>query len=386
MTKGKNPQTTREYNQALILSLIAKHSAISRVDLARLGKLSKPVVTSIVDNLMAAGLVKEGPKAESTVGRRPVMLHITEDFYRIIGIDLSRDHITLVVTTLTGEIRQRISESLDVENTQSAKHEITDAVLDMVNRTKLDRKQIVGVGVSHPFPLSSSRKLIVANQDVGDWKAVKLGEELSDVLGVPVHLDNDANLAAMHERWYGRARKISDFVYVLIGNGVGAGIYNNGRLVRGHLGFAGEIGHIVVTPGGEQCVCGNRGCLETEISLRRFDRLEEEAASNRDLEEKINQYALRLGRHLGNIVNIFNPQALIIGGAFVSEARIPREVVERAVYEAVHPVLRSTLQLMFVEDVPDNVAKGAASLVGLYAYRQPHRYFPNLSQSNNRQP
>src|SRR5690554_3430929 len=177
MTKGKNPQTTREYNQALILSLIAKHSAISRVDLARLGKLSKPVVTSIVDNLMAAGLVKEGPKAESTVERRPVMLHITEDFYRIIGIDLSRDHITLVVTTLTGEIRQRISESLDVENTQSAKREITDAVLDMVNRTKLDRKQIVGVGVAHPFPLSSSRKLIVANQDVGDWKAVKLGEE-----------------------------------------------------------------------------------------------------------------------------------------------------------------------------------------------------------------
>ena len=87
---------------------------------------------------------------------------------------------------------------------------------------------------------------------------------------------------------------------------------------------------------------------------------------------------------MGNIVNIFNPQALIIGGAFVNEARIPRPIVEEAVYQAVHPVLRSTFQLMFVEDVPDNVAKGAASLVGLYAYRQPHRYFPSLSQNNTR--
>ena len=385
MSEGKNPQTTREYNQALILSLIGNHPNIPRVDLARLSKLSKPVVTAIVDNLMAAGLVKEGRKAESTVGRRPVMLNIDTDYYRIIGIDLSRDHVTLVVTTLTGEIKLRLSEPFDAEASDSAKHEISDVVLDMVHSTNLQKRQIIGIGVAHPFPLSASRKLIIANQDVGGWKAVRLGERLRGILGVPVHLDNDANLAAMHERWYGRARKISDFVYVLIGNGVGAGIYNNGRLVRGHLGFAGEIGHIAVTPGGKPCVCGKKGCLETEISLKSFHRiLAKVEASGGNAEIEIRKYALKVGMHMGNIVNIFNPQALIIGGAFVNEARIPRPIVEEAVYQAVHPVLRSTFQLMFVEDVPDNVAKGAASLVGLYAYRQPHRYFPSLSQNNTR--
>ncbi|MCK9526685.1 MAG: ROK family transcriptional regulator, partial [Limnochordia bacterium] len=329
MSEGKNPQTTREYNQALILSLIGNHPNIPRVDLARLSKLSKPVVTAIVDNLMAAGLVKEGRKAESTVGRRPVMLNIATDYHRIIGIDLSRDHVTLVVTTLTGEPQLRLSEPFDAEGSDSAKHDITDVVLDMVRSTGLEKEQIVGIGVGHPFPLSASRKLIIADQDVDDWKAVRLGEHLKSILGVPVHLDNDANLSAMYERWYGKARRISDFVYVMIGNGVGAGIYNKGRLVRGFLGFAGEIGHITVVPGGERCVCGKEGCLETEISLPRFHSILQEAeASGGNVESEIHKYALKVGRHMGNIVNIFNPQALIIGGAFVNETRIPRNVVE----------------------------------------------------------
>lgn len=384
MAKARNQQTVRLHNQALILTLIRTRPNSSRADLSRASKLSKPVVASIVDGLIEAGLVEEGLTAEPTMGRPPVMLNISPDFYRIIGIDLSRDHLTVLVSTLDGECVLAVEEPFDISrfSNEDPRGEILDAVTEFVVRTGLHPEQIAGIGIGYPFPLSASRKLIIGDADVDEWRAIPLASHLRKVFNVPVYVDNDANLAALYEKCYGQANGYSDFLYLFIGTGVGAGLYFDDRLTRGYQGFAGEVGHITVVPNGELCVCGKRGCLETEISLQRFYQIVESASNDESLQAGIEHYAQLVGLYIGNFVNIFNPEAVIIGGAVVKESRIPFTLIEDVARQVAHPVLSNTFGLLLADIAENNVAKGAIVLAQQEIYRSPENHISSLRNAN----
>lgn len=384
MTKGQNPQMTRLHNQALILTLIRNKPNSSRADLSRLSRLSKPVVASIVDDLIEAKLVKEGLKAESTVGRRPIMLNISREFYRIIGIDLSRDHITVLVTSLDGELVSAIERPFEIANncTMDPRQEIMETIARLVIETGLQREQIAGIGIGYPFPLSASRRLIIGEADIAEWRSIPLVQYLEKRFDVPVYVDNDANLAALHEKRFGKARGLTDFLYLFIGTGVGAGLFSGGQLLKGSMGFAGEVGHLSVAPDGELCVCGKRGCLETELSLKRFRTLMDTCANSKEAEEKINHYSRTVGLYIGNFVNIFNPEAVIVGGSIVNEERIPFSQIEQVARSVAHPVLSDSFELLLAEHVPDSVAKGAVVMVQQHVYSRPENHIVSLMTAN----
>lgn len=196
------------------------------------------------------------------------------------------------------------------------------------------RVELSGVGVSVPGPLDAQRGVICFSPNLG-WREFPLARELSARLNLPVVLDDDANCGALGEHWLGSGRGARDFVYIVVGTGIGGGLVLNGRLYRGAGGGAGEIGHTTILPEGPLCSCGNRGCLEALAAgpawVRRARELgamyksaREVIAAARQGEERAQQVLTEAGRFLGiglaNVVNMLNPERIALGGGVALDA------------------------------------------------------------------
>lgn len=387
--QGMNSQDNREHNRATILTLIRNHGPVSRAELARLSKLSKPVVTEIVESLISTELVYESYKAKSGVGRRPVMLELNQDHLRIVGIDLARTQIELTVTDLLGQCLESCKRELDTESPEILMEQILEALCCELRRVQT-RHELIGIGIGYPVPLSTSGRIAVGTSAPAGWTNLDLEYLLGNEFGVPVLIGNDANVAALYEKWYGAASGFQDFLYIMIGKGVGAGIFCNGDLLLGQSGIAGEFGHILVNPKGAQCVCGKRGCLETEISLNALltkaalgsegtvSSLELLTAAladgQKDMERLLTEYSFVTGRHIGNLVNIFNPEAVTIGGDIARLEPFLAEGLGRSIDDTVYPMMQGSYQLIFSEATENKVAKGASVLVQQHFLTHPHKY------------
>lgn len=399
--RGAKPQANREHNRAVILTLIRNFGPISRVEIARKSGLSKPVVTEIVTSLINTNLVFESHKAEATKGRRRVMLDLRRDNLRTIGVDLSRNGIECMVTDLTGKCVKKVYQPMSAETPGITPLLVEDAVCSAIREAGVESADLIGIGVGYPFPLfspGSTPGLVVGEDAPEGFERVHLKERLMREFSVPVFLDNDANAAALYETWYGMAADFKDFLYVMIGQGVGLGIFSDDKLLRGRSGIAGEWGHIVSDPDGRQCVCGKRGCLETEISL---SALLQELSSEtngvihdlgslvRALSEddpiamkQLTEYSIRLGRHVGNLVSIFNPEAVIIGGQLGQIGRFIIDRLRESVEETVHPLMRRSCTILFSDTTENRVAKGGSILVQQHFFAHPHEYIPDLSRGS----
>lgn len=393
--RGMNSQDNREHNRAAILSLIRNNGPVSRAQLARLSKLSKPVVTEIVESLISANLVFESYKAKSGIGRRPIMLELNQEHLRIVGIDLARTHVEIVVTDLAGERLDGVRLPLDTESPGIIADQITDTLRELLRQIQA-RHELIGVGIGYPTPLSTSGHIVVGESAPDGWHNLDLERLLNQEFGMPVLVGNDANVAALYEKWYGVASEFRDFLYIMIGKGVGAGIFCDGRLLLGQSGIAGEFGHILVNPKGKMCVCGKRGCLETEISVTallsktgfesngrvyQIDALLNRLADgNLDMQRLLTEYAHTVGRHIGNLVNIFNPEAVIIGGEIARLEQFLAAKLEQSIEEVVHPIIRGSHRLIFSAATENKVAKGASVLVQQHFFAYPHKYISDFDR------
>ncbi len=386
---GMNSQDNRDHNRAALLSLVRTYGPISRSELARRSGLSKPVVTEIVDSLINANLIYESYKAKSGVGRRPVMLELNHDRLRMLGVDLARTHVEFMVTDLTGNALKTVRHAVNTEaedfSTQDLAHLLTATTKEFV-----EEYGIIGVGIAHPLPLSSRKRVIIGSGEQPGWTTLDVKALLSQEINVPIFVGNDADVAALFEKWFGTAHDLQDFIYIMVGEGVGAGIFCTGNLLRGHNGMAGEFGHIMVNPKGRKCLCGKQGCLETEISIPAllekasqagegpFHSLEEFIEA---LEEKsdafsqvLDEYAQEMAVHIGNLINIFDPAGVVMGGEIVHLCKYLEERLHQALAQVVHPLLREGFALRFCKSAGNKVAKGASILVQEHFFAYPHKY------------
>jgi predicted NBD/HSP70 family sugar kinase len=208
-------------------------------------------------------------------------VHLEADARYIIGVDIDRSHLSLVLADLKGKIIKEVSPaSFDASaGAHACLTRVADELYLLLEKSRVSWEQIVGIGLATPGPLtrdlrkilsvsqkvfSVSEKIFLASQMPG-WEGIDIPTYLERKLKkkIPIYLDNDANMGALGESRYGAGRGIADLVYVKIGIGIGAGLIINGHLYRGNTMAAGELGHIVVKELGEICPCGNRGCLET---------------------------------------------------------------------------------------------------------------------------
>lgn len=373
--RAGSKQLIREINQAIVLNAIRTHGAISRTDIAAISKLSLPTISGITAAFLDSGLIYEREAGVSTGGRRPVLLALNNQAGYVVGVKVTEDTVTGAITDLDASVVARHSMPLAGRTPGDAIVTIAAVVQELCAAT--GGKTLLGVGVGIAGVIDRQRALVHYATYFG-WHNEPIAHLLEQRLHVPVIIDNDVNALTAAEQWFGAGRGVKDFLVVSIGRGVGLGMVLEGRLYRGTTGGAGEFGHITVVPDGPQCACGKRGCLEALISdpavtqrvsavLGRQVTISDAVAIAQHGDATVQAIFAAAGRTLGmavaNLVNIFNPALLIIGGEGTSAGSLIIEPFQAALREYCFNGLYTDLQVVIEPWGDEAWARGAASLV-----------------------
>lgn len=322
-----------------VMQLIWRERRISRAEIARRTEMSRSTISDVVSELLATGLVSEVGAGESKGGRRPIVLAFEDDGAVILGVDLGAAHVAVALTNLRGAVLAWEHRKHPVRDDPPGSLALASALADRCLTSWGGRRRLLlGVGMAVPSPVEPARPEFLNDVVVPAWKGVDVGRALRERFRVPLLVDNDANLAALAERWWGAGRDVEDFAYIKLATGIGSGFFIGGQLYRGANGLAGEIGHLSIDPGGEPCVCGLRGCLatlvgskalvgraralvrahpESMLARRQFGitALEDAALAGDPLAlQVVREAAEHLGIAVAGLINLLNPSAVILGG------------------------------------------------------------------------
>jgi predicted NBD/HSP70 family sugar kinase len=259
--------TVRQHNIALVLQRIASDGPLSRARIASLTGLTRATVSSLVDELLRASLVAElGPSTGGGIGRPGSALALNRASYAGLGLEVNVDYLAVCVTDLAGEVRYLRTQLGD--NRRLSPGRVLSRAVRMARTAskaaEADGLTVAGLAVALPGLVEAERGLLRLAPNLG-WLDVRVVDFLAvrlELGGLPIVVDNEANLAALGELWFGGHQGLTDFVHVSGEIGVGAGIVVGRELFRGVMGFAGEVGHVTVQADGPPCRCGARGCLE----------------------------------------------------------------------------------------------------------------------------
>lgn len=371
----------RRHNLGLVLRAIADGDRPSRTDVALVTGLHKTTVSSLVADLIERELVCEAGKASNgTVGRPAVALELAGDRYVALGLEINVDHLTYTAVDLLGRVRDQGSVRQD--NRARSPSRTLSALAELIagprNRLKEAGAIVVGATLALPGLVDPRDGVLLVAPNLG-WRDVAVVDELQAVLGddLTLRVDNEANLAALAERWYGAGRTHRDFVYVSGYIGVGAGIVSNGVLHRGETGFGGEFGHLTVEAEGPPCACGSRGCVEALVGLDALLRRAGKPSSAETTAHELVEAAQRgeprtleaievvgatLGVALASTANLLGSRAIVLGGYFAPLCPWLRAPIERELQRRVLAFPWSPIEVMRSELADGAAVLGAAAL------------------------
>ena len=263
----------REGNRRRVIDALRERGAASRAELARMTDLSRSTVSSIVGDLIDTGLALERdgqPDDESPHAGRPgVMVALDSSAGLAVAIDFGHRHLRVAVSDLSHTVLAETWRELDVDHAAddglAAAAEDVEAVLAEAG---VDRSRVIGAVMGLPAPITRASGTVQDSSILPGWVGLDAVAEASERLGLPVAVENDANLGALAELVWGAAKGRTEIAYLKVASGIGGGLISGGRLTHGVGGTAGEIGHTVLAVDGPVCRCGNRGCLETMASAR----------------------------------------------------------------------------------------------------------------------
>jgi predicted NBD/HSP70 family sugar kinase len=323
--------TGRLKNKQRLLALLRERGTMSRAELARASGLSTSTVSASIAAMEAAGIVIEsGDTLQGAGAGRPARaIELNPRAGAAVGVYLGW-HLRVVVADLGHHVLASATRRIERHTADAVLPAAIEAVEDALASASLDRDRLLGVGVGLPGPVARRSGMPTPSTIMPGWAAVPVAQELGDRLGVPVALDNEANLEALAELTWGAGQGVDDLLYLKLHSGVGAGVIVNGQLARGAAGGAGEVGHIVLDPSGPECWCGSRGCLQVYSSipavLRAASReagreltlhalVEGAATGDRAIALVLARVGEIVGRAMGAVCNVLNPRRVIVGGA-----------------------------------------------------------------------
>lgn len=371
-------QLVKKINKTIVLDTIVARSPLSRAQLAAITGLHKGTVSSLVGELIEEQLVHETGPGHSSGGRKPIMLVFNRAAGFAVGMELGIGYLQAVMTDLAGGIvsEQRFKMSGDLPEEAVALAE--EALRTMRTAAPASPHGIVGVGFGVPGIVDRDGVVLLA-PNLG-WSRVPLGAMLTDRLGLPVTLDNEANAGAIGELQTGAGQQAADLIYLSVGAGIGAGVVIGGELRRGAGGLFGEVGHMTIERGGNPCRCGNTGCWEqyaseqalleraSAIGADSLDRLLELAASgSAEAAGLFAQTGQALGVGIASLINILNPKLVLIGGEMTRAERWVREEIERSIGRRALSQHRKQTAIRFAALGTRSAVLGAAHLA-LAAY------------------
>lgn len=371
-----------------ILRLIWQERRISRAAIAEHGQLSRSTVSEVVAEILPGGLVAEVGLGESRGGRRPVLLEFQDESCVILGVEMGAAHVAAALTDLRGHVlaweEREHPVRTDPDGTRALIGELCESCIEA---SPLGERPLLGIGVAIPSPFDPAHPDRLSTIVLPSWEG-RLGlEELGRRCGVPVMIDNDANLGALAEHWWGAGRGVDDLAYIKVATGIGSGHIIGGEIYRGATGVAGEIGHTSIDPHGKPCICGLRGCLVTLIGTPALvdrarellaehpestlagcelsiDKIESAALTGDPLALRVAQEAAEhLGTVVAGLLNLMNPSMVVVGGDLTGLGELLiaplREMAQR----------RTLVSSVAAADIraselgPRSVAIGAATLV-----------------------
>lgn len=385
----------REINLSTVLRYLQESAPFSRARLADLTGLNKTTVSSLIEELLDRGLVHEVGLDTSGGGRPGTLLEPNPEAGCIVGVALGVDFATVILTDFSGGIRWRRLRATDPSESQAA---ILSQTLQLVDQAMSTARaydtRLLGLGLATPGTVNVKEGILVFSPNL-QWRDVHFGRIFHERTGLPVFVDNDANAAAVSEHLFGVARQAQDFVFIFAGVGVGGGLFLNGELYRGAGGFAGEIGHtnFMVESYRPPCRCGNRGCWET--SANQFSVIERvrarlevgrnslisrlmaeqkapltlplivQAADEGDAEalEALAETGSVMGLGLANLINIFNPEMVVLGGSLSLAGEYLLPSIQAAIEKTALPEIHQQTRVLLSAFGPDASVMGAVALV-----------------------
>ncbi len=376
----------RRHNRSVLLSTLYLGDPQSRQDLSRITGLSQGTVSNVVGELIDEGLVVEAGLVDSDGGRPRTLLRVNPDHRYVVGVDVGETRIRTEVFDLT--MRPLATVDSPLASARPDPDAVVRQILDTLNaalqQASVSPERVLGVGIGVFGTVEQGREATVYAQTIG-WEAVGLERMLRTGTALPIYVDNGAKTLGQAEMWFGAGRGVRHAVIALVGSGVGAAVITNGTVYRGATSSAGEWGHTSLVFNGRPCRCGSRGCLEAYVGaegvLDRYRQArggrpapgdDEEsalasllaaAATSRIAARVLAETADFLGAGIASLVNLFNPERIVLagwaghalGGQLLPQIRAA--AAERALR---HPFSQTTIQLGQLGS--DAVALGAATL------------------------
>jgi len=327
-------------NRTRVLRTIWQENEISRAALSRSLRLAPSTVSGIVQELLDDGLIVVSHVARSRGGRPPVVLRFAEDGFAFLGVDLGASHVRVGLLDCRGNLLHSVGMPWPVENDPSGTLDLVDRLVASTLETReAQARHVVGLGLSVPSPLDPRTPGLLSPRILPCWEGIPVLSRVRALTGLPTWIDNDANVGALAELWWGAGRGVQDIAYIKVATGVGSGLVIGGHVFRGSAGVAGEIGHTAIDPRGPLCRCGLHGCLEAMIGSASLRRLVEErladgassmlsqvdpgpeqiATAARASDAVALDVLSHAGRYLGiavaNLVNLLNPARVVVGGS-----------------------------------------------------------------------
>ena len=332
-------RTPRQINRNLVLNQIRTRQPISRADLARTSGLQRSTISNIVEGLLAEGWVVESSVGASMRGRKPTHL-VVSSHKVVVAVDVHPARTTVALADMSGNISSMRQVALP-----SQPQRVIAAIVAAIRKIMADHPDcsFQGIGINLPGRFNRQLEKAVFAPNV-DWPIAQIKSQVEDALGLMVVVENVANACALSEVWFGYSEANRDLVVINVSEGIGTGIFANGRLLRGNGEAAGEFGHVQVDPHGRPCACGSRGCWETvasnssalryyEQSARHpapsFDELIERVEGRDPLAQTaIEKMCRGLGRGMHMIVSALAPSEIVVVGEITRVWPLASSIIE----------------------------------------------------------
>ncbi|MBG6224232.1 putative NBD/HSP70 family sugar kinase/DNA-binding CsgD family transcriptional regulator [Arthrobacter sp. CAN_A2] len=354
--KPGSQSALRERNQQRIIAALMSGGPRTQAELARQTGLSTATVSNIVKSMATTGVVSTVPTTSS--GRRALSVILNDNGQVVAGIDIGRRHLRVVLASPNYRILQEASVPLPLGHSAydglAAASDLLDTLLE---NGGISRSALLGAGIGIPGPIDRRSGTVVQGAILPEWVGINIHETFSERLGVPVFIDNDANLGALAQVTWGPHSAVDNLMFIKVGSGIGSGLVLNGALFYGNVGVTGELGHTTINEHGLICRCGNRGCLETVAStstmIELLSRGSSEPVDTRRIIDRaltgdtatlrvIDDAGLAIGRALAHMANLINPETIVVGGPLTDLGEILLGPIRRGLARHAVPIIGET--------------------------------------------
>ncbi len=381
----------KEINKKNILKIIFEKGPISRVDISRMLKISRPTTTAYVNELLEERIVVETGKGQSSSsgGKRAILISFNEKSGFILGVMIGVKSIRFALSDFRLNLLNNYK--IDTEEGKGSRSVIRKIINNLKKIIKENdiKDKLIGIGIGVTGLVDSTKGEVIFSPNLKGWRNIKLKKLIEDEVGLPIFIENECRVQAIAEKKFGLAREYENFVCIETGIGVGAGVFIDNKVLIGNMGMAGEVGHIITNMAGDRvCHCGNIGCLETLCSTKyllediiediKNNNLEDDYNLNEfsenmiyELYEKNDEIVKRnveknaefLGIGISDTIKMFSPEIIIIHGESIKFGESYLEKVIKSVSENTFPKVIKDFNIQFSK-LGDNVGlMGAASVV-----------------------